>query len=184
MASGTLSRELSAIDPVRQPDQYQRLLLSYVGDRDPAEIQAELGDALEALVAEAGPHLRVRPAEGEWSVLELVGHILDAEVVYAGRYRWTLAQDRPPLVAYDQDQWVERLDHNEGDPAEMLALFRALRRSHLELWARSTPEQRERVALHEERGPESFDLSFRIIAGHGLLHLDQMRATLDAVGRR
>jgi len=175
---------LSAIDPIRQPDEYQQLLLSYVGDRDPAEVQAELGDALEALVAEAGPDLRVRPAEGEWSVLELVGHILDAEVVYAGRYRWTLAQDRPPLIGYDQDLWVERLDHNDGDPAEMLSLFRALRRSHLDLWARSTPEQRARVAMHEERGPESFELSFRMIAGHGLLHLEQMRATLDTLRRR
>jgi uncharacterized damage-inducible protein DinB len=175
---------LSAIDPIRQPDEYQQLLLSYVGDRDPAQIQAELGGALEALVDETGPDLRTRPAEGEWSVLELVGHILDAEVVYAGRYRWTLAQDRPVLIGYDQDRWVEALDHNAGDPAEMLALFRALRRSHLALWAESTSERRARVAMHEERGPESFDLSFRLIAGHGLLHLDQMRATLDAVGRR
>jgi hypothetical protein len=49
------------------------------------------------------------------------------------------------------------------------------------LWNRSTPQERDRVGLHSERGPESLDLSFRLIAGHDRFHLAQARRALDAV---
>jgi len=166
------------VDPVGEADAYRAMLLGVLGDRDPAQTQAELPDQLAALLEGAGPHLRTRPAPGEWSALEVLGHILDAEVAYAGRYRWILAQDEPPLVGYDQDRWVERLRHQEGDPEEMLALFSVLRRSHLQLWERTSASERARIGIHTERGPESLDLSFRLIAGHGLFHLGQMRRTL------
>lgn len=168
------------IDPVLQPGEYQALVLSYLADRDPAEVQSEFAGWLEAVVGEAGDRLRTRPAPGEWSALELLGHLVDAEVVAAGRYRWILAQEEPPLPGYDQDLWVARLHHNEADPEEMLALFRAVRRSNLELWRTTSGEERARVGIHAERGRESFDLTFRLTAGHGLLHLEQMRRTLAA----
>jgi hypothetical protein len=37
------------------------------------------------------------------------------------------------------------------------------------------------VGLHAERGPESFDLLFRMIAGHDRFHLAQARRALDVV---
>jgi hypothetical protein len=169
------------VDPVAEADAYRHMLLGVLGDRDPAEAQAEQADQLEAVVKEAGPRLRTRPAPGEWSVMEVLAHILDAEIVLAGRYRWILAQDEPPLVGYDQDRWVERIHHPGEDPEEMLALFRALRRSHLALWARTSPSDRARVGIHSERGPESYELSFRLLAGHDLFHLGQMRRTLSQV---
>ena len=169
------------VDPVAEADAYRAMLLGLLGDQDPARVQAELEDQLEQVLKEAGPHLRTRPAPGEWSVMEVLAHNLDAEIVLAGRYRWILAQDEPPLIGYDQDLWVERLHHPGEDPQEMLAVFRVLRRSHLALWARTSPSDRARVGIHSERGPESFDLSFRLMSGHGLFHLGQMRRTLAQV---
>jgi len=169
------------VDPVAEADAYRSMLLGLLGDRDPAQVQAELADQVQDLVKEAGPHLRTRPAAGEWSVMELLAHNLDAEIVLAGRYRWILAQDEPPLVGYDQDLWVQRLHSPDEDPGEMLELLRALKRSHLALWARTSPSERARVGIHSERGPESFELSFRLLSGHGLFHLGQMRRTLAQV---
>jgi hypothetical protein len=37
------------------------------------------------------------------------------------------------------------------------------------------------VGIHAERGPESYDLSFRMIAGHDRLHQAQARRAIDAV---
>ena len=51
-----------------------------------------------------------------------------------------------------------------------------------EVQSRTPPEERERFGLHAERGPESFDLLFRMLAGHDRFHLEQMRRTLEAVG--
>ena len=35
--------------------------------------------------------------------------------------------------------------------------------------------------MHAERGPESFDLTFRMLAGHDRLHLGQARGALEQV---
>ena len=169
------------IDPVGEPSAYQEMLLGLVGDRDPVALQRTLVHEVQRVVGEAESVLRTRPAPSEWSVLELVGHLLDGELMAAARYRWILAQDRPTLAGYDQDLWVSRLGHNQADPRAMLDLFRALRRSNLELWERTPTPERERVGIHSERGPESYELTFRLTAGHGLFHLEQMERTLAAV---
>ena len=160
---------------------YQERLLSLLGQDDPAEVAQATPSAVQSLVREAGSDLQRRPAPSEWSVLELVGHLVDAEIVVSGRYRWTISQDEPPLLGYDQDLWVARLRHNEARPEELLALFSALRTANLRLWRGSTAEDRDRVAIHAERGPESYGLMFRMLAGHDRFHLNQMRETLRAV---
>jgi DinB superfamily len=164
--------------PVEDPAEYQRFILSKLGDEDPAEVQAATPQALRDLFARAGDGLRTAPAPGEWSVLQVAGHMLDGEVVSSARYRWILAQDEPPLVGYDQELWVERLHRGQDDPQELLATFEALRRANLGLWSRSTDAERARVGIHEERGPESYELTFRLTAGHDRNHLDQARRAL------
>ncbi|HET9849111.1 MAG TPA: DinB family protein [Candidatus Dormibacteraeota bacterium] len=169
-------------NPVADARAYQQMLVSLLGKEDPADVQAATEAQLRAIVRDAGPNLRRRPAVNEWSVLELLGHLADGELVASGRYRWAISHDRPALPGYDQDQWVERLHHNQDDPDELLTLFATLRASNLALWKRSSGQERERVALHAERGPESVDLMFRMLAGHDRFHLNQMRETLRQVG--
>ncbi len=168
-------------DPVERANEYQALLLSVLGDRDPADVYGGLEAQTEAVVSEAGDRLRTRPAQGEWSVLELLGHLADAELMVGSRLRSILGQDDPPLPGYDQDAWVERQRHNEADPEDLLELLAALRAANLRLWRGASDEDLVRLGIHSERGPESFDLTFRLGAGHGLLHLDQMRQNLDAI---
>ncbi len=170
-----------ALDPTKPGFEYQSLLLSHLGDDDPAEAQAQTPAILRALVAEAGPHLLTRPAPGEWSVLELVGHIVDAELASSVRYRWIVAHDRPDLPGYDQDLWAARLRHDEADPDEMLTAFEGLRAFNLSLWRRLPVEDRSRVGIHLERGPESYALTFSLVAGHDRVHVAQARRTLEQI---
>ena len=160
---------------------YQEHLLGLLGTDDPAEVQGGTPPVLRSLVREAGADLRTRPEPGEWSVLECIGHIVDAEVVSSGRYRFILAHDRPDLPGYDQDAWADALQHNGEDPDELLAPFEALRAANIALWRRSSAAERARVGMHRERGPESFDLTFRMIAGHDQFHLTQARETLASL---
>jgi hypothetical protein len=172
------------IDPVATPDAYRQSLLAALGDDDPAELLAAGPDAARALVVEAGDLLRVPPEPGEWSVLELLAHLTDSELVVAGRVRWILAEEEPDIVGYDQDRWVSGLRQADEDPETLLAVFSALRGWNLELWASRPPADRERIGRHRERGPESYDLTFRLQAGHDRVHLAQARRTLDAVRAR
>ncbi len=172
---------LSTPHPVEQAAEYQRYLTGLVGDDDPAEVQAAGPGAWRAIVEEAGDLVAEPPEPGEWSVLGCLGHGLDAEIVSSARYRWILAHDEPELVGYDQDLWANALHDPTDDPQLLLATLEALRRANLALWAKSTEQDRSRVGIHAERGPESYELTFRLIAGHDRFHLDQARRALAAV---
>jgi hypothetical protein len=172
---------MTSPDPMTEGEAYRRYLLGALGEDDPAVAQAATPALVRQLLRDAAGDLRTPPASGEWSVIELIGHMVDSELVSAVRYRWILAQHEPDLVGYDQDQWVSALRHRDGDPERLLAQFDALRAANLELWQRSTPEDRARVGIHRERGPESFDLLFRLLAGHDRVHLAQARAAMETV---
>jgi len=171
------------VDPVAEPNAYQQMLLGILGDRDPAAVQSSTADQMRGLVAEAGTELRTRPEPREWSVFECLAHIVDAELVIGGRYRWILAHDTPEIVPYDQDLWIDRLHAPHADETvdELLAQFEPMRTANLTLWRRTPVADRARYGLHRERGPESYELTFRITAGHDLFHIDQARTALDQV---
>jgi hypothetical protein len=171
-------------DPVAQAKAYQQSLLAALGDDDPADAQSQAPANIRRMIEEAGDLLWTRPAPGEWSPVLCLAHIADGELVMSGRYRWVLAHDAPELIGYDQDLWVNALHPDNTDPEELLALFEPLRASNIRLWRGTTPAQRERVAIHRERGPESFDLMFRMLGGHDRVHLAQAYRALEAVRRR
>ena len=168
------------IDPVNTPEAYRQSLLAALGNDDPALVQAATPGLLRALVAEAGDALSVPPEPGEWSVAGCLAHLVDGELIISARSRWILAEDEPDIVGYDQALWVSRLGQERESPELLLAVFEALRRWNLELWARTPVEDRSRIGLHRERGPESYELTFRLAAGHDRVHLDQARRSLVA----
>ena len=172
--------ETTSPDPVAQAAAYQRSLLEALGDDDPAEAQAEAPGAIRAMLAAAGPELRVRPAPREWSALLCFAHISDAEVVMTGRYRWVLAHDRPDIVPYDQDLWVDNLHGDDDDPEALLRQFEALRTSNIALWNGTSEAERARVGVHRERGTESLDMMFRMLGGHDRVHLAQAYRAIEA----
>jgi hypothetical protein len=168
-------------DPVTDPSGYVAHVLGLLGEDDPAEVQAGTAEAWRGLLDDAGDRVAQRPEPREWSVLECLGHAVDAELVSACRYRWIIAHDEPPLIGYDQALWVDRLRHGEDGPVELLALFDVLRAANLSLWKRTSLQERARVGVHAERGRESLDLVFRLIAGHDRFHLAQAERALDSV---
>jgi uncharacterized damage-inducible protein DinB len=161
---------------------YVAAVLDLVGDRDPLTVLRATPDALrrslEALTLE---QLRRPEQPGKWSIVQVLQHLADSEVVWAWRMRLILAQDRPVLTGYDQDQWANRLRYAEADPAEAVEQFVVLRRGNLRLLERATPEDLRRVGVHAERGEETVDHLRRLYAGHDLLHLRQIERIRAAV---
>lgn len=169
------------IDPVTTPDAYRQSLLTALGDDDPAEVLALGPDNYRRMVEEAGSLLRVRPEPNEWSVAECLAHLTHGELIVAARYRWILAEDEPDIVGYDQALWISQLSQDVEDLPSLLAVFTALRRWNLDLWSRRPEADRERIGRHRERGEESYDLTFRLGAGHDRVHFQQARQTLKTV---
>jgi hypothetical protein len=121
-------------------------------------------------------------APGKWSALQVLQHLTDSELVIGYRFRLVLTQDRPAIVGYDQDQWVNLLHAGENDPERLLARIAALRFSTVTLLTATTPTDRKRVGIHTERGEESLDRMMSLFAAHDLVHLRQLARITGSVG--
>ena len=102
-------------DPVSDAAGYQQMLLAALGHDDPAVAASETPANIRSLLAGSGEHLRTRPEPREWSALLCLAHIVDAEIVMSGRYRWVLAHDEPELIGYDQEL-IRRIETASGIP--------------------------------------------------------------------
>ena len=159
--------------------------LKWLGDDDPAGVLAATPAKLREAIGGADEALlRRRPAADSWSAMELLGHFADIELVHAERFRRILAEEKPKLVPFDPDAWNSTLGHGKRSASEHLGLFEALRQANLNTWKRATPAQRAREYVHGERGAETYDLLFRMCAGHDRLHLAQLREALGAGAAR
>jgi uncharacterized damage-inducible protein DinB len=163
---------------------YTKAILDLLGNRDPMAVLRETPAALSRATDGLAPEqVRQPEAPGKWSVLQVLMHLADSEIVHAWRMRLILAQERPPLTGYDQDRWAERLQYQEEDPTEALTMFSVLRRANLRLLERASPADLKRVGVHVERGDESVEHIRRLYAGHDLLHLRQIERVRGVVER-
>ena len=162
---------------------YTRALLELLGDRDPLAVQRELPDALERAVAHlSDAQLREPEKPGKWSVIEVVQHLADSEIVYGYRIRLILAGDTPAIEGYDQDAWAQRLRYRDTSLADALAQVRILRTRSLDLLHTLTPEEWERAGMHSERGRESVRHITKLLAAHDLVHRRQIERIKSAIG--
>lgn len=136
---------------------------------------------LTADLSEAQVH--ERPAPGEWSIVEITGHLIDKTEVWGERFRHIATQDQPSLPAFDQDAWVRERNY-QAQPFAPLAerLGGMLVQLAAELRG-FPPEAWQRVGLHEERGRLSLAEACRIYAISLPEHVAQLVATRDAVVR-
>jgi len=137
-------------------------------------ILASTPDAIAQCLKAIGPaKFASPPAPGKWSAAEIVCHLADCEIVFAFRFRQTLAEDGPTIQPFDQEKWAARYS---GVPAaEAFAAFSALRNWNLRLIRDAAPGESDRIMTHPERGTMTFQSVVETMAGHDLNHLGQLR---------
>ena len=134
----------------------------------------------EALVKITKEELDARPAPGKWTAREIVHHLADSEMTAAVRFRLLLAEDRPTITGYDQDDFARRLHYHRPHEAS-LELFRAARASTAELMACLTEADWLREGMHSEIGRFGLDTWLRIYGQHAHRHADQIRVARSSL---
>jgi hypothetical protein len=159
---------------------YTRALLDVLGRRDPLEVLAELIPWLtERCRGLDDRTLRLEEAPGKWSVIEVIQHLADSDLVFGFRLRMILTEDRPALQAYDQDAWARTLGYGTVELETALDQLRGLRGGNFHVLRALSPAQLEREGLHRERGPESVGFLLRLMGGHDLVHRRQIDRILS-----
>lgn len=99
-------------------------------------VRRELAQGAEIVTALAvgvsADEARVRPAPGAWSLLEVIGHLLDEETLdFRARLDVVLHRPNEPWTRIDPEAWVIEHQYNARDLAETLQAFRAERERSL-----------------------------------------------------
>lgn len=133
----------------------------------------------EALLRISPEELDAKPGPGKWSVREIVHHLADSETTSAVRLRRLLAEDRPLIQGYDQDEFARRLYYQRPYEAS-LELFKYVRLSNAELLECLEPADWLREGTHSESGRYTVDTWLTIYADHAHKHARQIRAARSA----
>jgi uncharacterized damage-inducible protein DinB len=164
---------------------YVRGLLDLLGRRDPIQVLGELVPWLaERIRALDDSTLRRSEAPGKWSVIEVIQHLADSDLVFSYRLKMMLTEDQPSLQGYDQDRWASELHYREVPLELALDQLRTMRTANLHLLRGLSPSQLQRVGLHSERGPESAGFLLQLMGAHDLVHRRQIDRILSTVAAR
>jgi len=137
----------------------------------------------EALLKITPEELEFKPAPGKWSVREIIHHLADSEMTAAVRLRLLIAEDRPTLKGYDQDEYARRLYYDRPHEAS-LELFRVARTSTAEILDRLTPAEWVREGTHTEAGPYGVEAWLKTYSGHAHKHARQILVARDAANKQ
>ena len=155
---------------------YTEAVIELLGERDPLTVMGEhvawLKKAIKGLTPE---QLRTRESPRKWSILEVLAHLSDTEIVYRYRMRMIVAEPGCNIVGYDQDAWAKRLHYQDQDAADVMKEIESVRNATLR-WLRTLSDtELNRAGHHDERGEETVRHIVRMVAGHDILHRQQIQ---------
>ena len=119
-------------------------------DEDSAFTLADDAATLARIVRTVGPD-RLRSARfGEWTAVEVIGHIADSAEIFAERVRRCIEEERPALPSFDQDELAKERRNAERDPMD---LSRRVSAAHATIVRLLMDERaRSRPGIHSEHG--------------------------------
>ena len=119
-----------------------------------------------------------RPRAGEWSMSEILNHLLVGERdVILPRVRLMLVREAPVFPSSASSRTGFAADPVSRDFAVDLAAFRRVREETLALLGRLTDGEWQRVGTTPTRGTLTIEAYARYLADHDTEHLAQLEAT-------
>lgn len=144
------------------PEALQELIAKY--DRGPSELS-------QAVAGFSSIQLRIPALPGAWSVLQVVCHLADFEIVYADRMKRVIAENNPTLFGGDPDVFATKLAYAQRDLQEELDVICSLRRQVSRFLKTLQATDFERTGQHSVDGPLSLTTLLQRISGHIPHHL-------------
>jgi FMN phosphatase YigB (HAD superfamily) len=123
--------------------------------------------------------LEQRPATNEWSPGEVLCHLRDVDTeVNLPRLHKVIHERNPFLPGQDTDPWANIRDYLHQDGMQALKEFTASRQELLGLLEKLKPSEWDHRARHAIFGPMRLRELVNIIAGHDILHIQQVYKAL------
>lgn len=124
----------------------------------------------DLVLAQSEEKLTTPCAPGEWTIKEIVGHIIDCERVFAYRALRFARNDSTELASFDENMYAEYAGSNERSTEDLLAEWTAVRMSTVALFNSFTEEAFLRSGIMIGYQTSVRALAY-VIVGHALHHL-------------
>ena len=151
--------------------------LGYVGrvpDGDVVEMLAEQPGELEAMLGGlSDEQANFRFAPGEWTIKEVIGHLVDAERTFSYRAFAFSRDESLALPGMDSDDYVREGQFSGWSLSELLDELASLRHANVIAYRRMTPEVSLRRGV-ASGGPCSVRALIYILAGHVYYHFEDL----------
>jgi hypothetical protein len=160
-------------------EQYRMRLAGYVEGEDPLAIQRETPASLARLIdGVSDQQVRHRPSPEKWSIVEILAHLAEDELVTSWRYRQMIEHDGETLLGFDQELWARLGNYAAWNARDALELFRLLREVNLRMLSALSPQEWERSGNHVERGNLTVRELVHHMAAHDINHVKQIEKLL------
>jgi len=119
-----------------------------------------------------------RGGDENWSVVEVLCHLRDAEERNLERIQQMITQDMPLIPAYDQEAWAKERNYAAAKLDKTLAAFLKFRAASIAELSKLTPDQWERAGQHSEIGKITITNYTIHLVSHDAIHLAQIARQL------
>jgi uncharacterized damage-inducible protein DinB len=158
--------------------------VALVPDGDIVAILAtQLHDTYALLRELTDEQARLAYAAGKWSIKEVIGHIADAERVFATRALCFARGDATPLPGFDENAYVPAGSFDDRPLASLLAELSAVRGATVSLFAGLPSQAWERSGTASDNRVSVRALAW-ITAGHELHHREILSERYLGLTRR
>jgi uncharacterized damage-inducible protein DinB len=122
-----------------------------------------------------------RGGDENWSVIEVLCHLRDAEERNLERIQLMRTQDNPILESYNQEQWARERNYAAAHLDEALDAFLKFRALTLYELTALAPHEWQRPGRHSEVGQIDIVNYMQHIVSHDSIHLAQIARQLQGV---
>ena len=157
-------------DPSEFPPYFGRYIQQVEGTDIVQILGQQIAGTVPRLRAVSEEKSLARYEPGKWSIKEVLGHLIDAERIFAYRALRFARGDRNPLPSFEQDDYIKTAAFDACPWSELIEEFELVRRSNI-LMLRHLPDEawsRRGIASGNEISVRG--LAF-VIAGHEVHHL-------------
>jgi len=128
-----------------------------------------LREAVRGLTRE---ELLKRPADGSWSIQQIVMHIMDSELIVTDRAKRIIAEPEPQLIGFDERLFAANLFYEQQSVEDALQLIEINRRQFARVLRLLPAEAMDRWGLHNERGEMTLRQILLSLNSHFRHHLE------------
>ncbi len=114
--------------------------------------------------------LHFRYAEGKWTPIEVLGHIIDTERILAYRALCIARGEKQSLPGFEEEDYVKATNFEKQSLKNLLLQYKAVRKANLLLFKTLTTKEWKRIGKANNINYSARAMAW-LIAGHELHHL-------------